>query len=146
MIILAIGILGIGALQTSSLKSNQSSYLRTQAVFHGQDLAERMRSNKAGVQADAYDAPTPALTASCLQDAGCTAAQLAAHDVAEWQASLAAGMPLGAGAVCIDATPDDGTAALPACDGNGTDYAIKIWWDDARDGSADQRYVTSFQP
>lgn len=146
MIVLAIGILGISAMQTSSLKSNQSSYLRTLAVFHGQDLSERMRSNQAGVVAGNYDAPTPALTASCLAAAGCSAAELAAHDVAEWQAAIAAGLPLGDGEVCLDSTPDDGTPASPACDGAGAIYAIKLWWDDRRKGNANQRYVVSFQP
>ncbi len=146
MIVLAIGILGISAMQTSSLKSNQSSYQRTQAVFHSQDLVERMRSNQAGVRAGNYDAPEPALTAACLTSAGCSPAELAAHDVAEWEASITAGLPFGAATVCIDATPDDGTVDDAACDGDGELYTIKIWWDDMRDGSADQRYVMSFQP
>jgi type IV pilus assembly protein PilV len=146
MIILAIGILGIGAMQTSSLKSNQSSYLRTQAVFHGLDIVERMRSNLAGVQAGDYDDPTPALTAACLTAAGCTATQLAAHDVAEWEAGIEGGLPAGAATVCLDSDPSDGTPAVPACDSLGAVYAIKIWWDDNRDGTAEQKYVMSFQP
>ena len=146
MVVLAIGILGISAMQTSSLKSNQSSYLRTLAVFHGQDLSERMRSNQAGVAAGNYDNPTPALTANCLAAAGCSPAALAAHDVAEWQAAIAAGLPFGSGAVCLDAPPDDGTPADIQCDGSGAIYAIKLWWDDRRAGDANQRYVVSFQP
>jgi type IV pilus assembly protein PilV len=146
MIILAIGILGIGALQTASLKSNQSSYLRTQAVFHSLDLVERMQGNQTGVRAGNYDDPVPELTSACLTQAGCSAAEMAAHDVAEWAASIASRLPLGAATVCVDSDPSDGTAAAPACDGLGAVYAITVWWDDKRDGVANQKYVMSFQP
>jgi len=146
MVVLAIGILGISALQATSMKSNQSSYARTQAILHTEDIVERMRSNLAGVRNGDYDDPTPALNAACLTPAACSAAQLAAHDVAEWQAGIAANMPLGSAIVCIDSTPEDGTPDAPACDGSGAVYAVKIWWDDMREGSASQRYVTSFRP
>ena len=146
MVVLAIGILGISALQANSMKSNQSSYMRTQAIMHTEDIVERMRSNLAGVSNGNYNDPTPAINAACLSAAACTPAQLAAHDVAEWEAGVAANMPLGSAVVCIDSTPEDGTPAAPACDGIGTAYATKIWWDDRRDGSADQRYVMSFRP
>lgn len=146
MVILAIGILGISALQTNSMKSNQSSYMRTQAILHSEDIVERMRSNLAGVSNGSYNDPTGAINAACLSPAACTPAQLAAHDVGEWEAGVAANMPLGAAVVCIDSTPEDGTPAAPACDALGRVYATKIWWDDRRDGSADQRYVMSFQP
>lgn len=146
MTILAVGILGINAMQTSTLKSNQNSYMRTQAVYLAQDIVERMRSNAQGVEAGNYDDPTPVATAACQTAAGCTAAQMAANDVAQWEAALAANLPAGAGVVCLDSTPDDGTIAAPACSGSGTLYAVKIWWDDNRDGSATERYVMPFQP
>lgn len=146
MVILAIGILGIGALQVNSLKSNQSSYMRTQAVFHSQDIAERMRSNLAGFRNGSYNDPAPLLDADCLAAAACTSAELAAHDVAEWEAGIAANLPMGSAAVCLDSSPADGTGAAPACDSLGNGYAVKIWWDDNRDGTADQQYVMSFQP
>lgn len=146
MVILAIGILGISALQANSMKSNQSSYMRTQAILHAEDIVERMRSNLAGVRNGSYNDPAPAINAACLSPAACTPAQLAAHDVGEWEVGIGANMPLGSAVVCIDSTPEDGTPAAPACDGLGRVYATKVWWDDRRDGSADQRYVMSFQP
>jgi type IV pilus assembly protein PilV len=71
---------------------------------------------------------------------------MAANDVALWEASVAANLPLGGAVVCLDATPDDGTPAVPACDSSGNIYAVKIWWDDNRNGAANQRYVMTFQP
>src|SRR5690606_23944875 len=117
MVILAIGILGISALQANSMKSNQSSYMRTQAILHTEDNDERMRSNLAGVSNASSNDPTPAINAACLSPAACTSAQLAAHDVGEWEAGVAVNMPLGSAVVCIDSTPEDGTPAAPACDG-----------------------------
>lgn len=146
MTVLAIGILGIGAMQTSSLKSNQNSYMRTQAVFHSQDIVERMRGNAAAVAAGLYNDPTPVVTAACQTAAGCTAAQMAANDVAQWEAGVAASLPAGAATVCRDSTAADGTALVPACDGSGTTYAVKIWWDDDRDGTLNQRFIMTFQP
>ena len=84
LVILAIGILGVFALQTSSLKSNQNSYLRTQATILSYDIVERIRANREGVNNLDYNNPTPATTASCLTTTGCSATQMAANDISEW--------------------------------------------------------------
>ena len=146
MTILAVGILGIGAMQTSTLKSNQNSYMRTQAVFHANDIVERMRSNLAGVSAGNYDDPSPVVTAACQTTTGCSAAAMAANDVAQWETSVAAALPMGAATACLDSSPVDGTAAAPACNSSGDVYAVKIFWDDDRDGTLNQRFVMTFQP
>lgn len=146
MLILGVGILGISAMQASTLKTNQNSYMRTQAVFHSLDIVERLLSNIAGAQAGNYNDPAPVFTGACQTGAGCSAAQMASNDVALWEASVAANLPLGGAVICLDSIPDDGTPAAPACNGLGTVYAVKIWWDDNRDGTANQRYVMTFQP
>ncbi|MCP5330911.1 MAG: type IV pilus modification protein PilV [Pseudomonadales bacterium] len=146
LLILAIGLLGMSGLQTVSLRNTQSAYLRTQASLNSNDIVERIRANLQGVEAGSYDGAAGAVTASCNTTAGCTPAQLAANDIAEWKAALAADLPSGAGTVCADSTPEDGTAAASACDGLGTLYAVKIWWDEDRDGNAEKRFTLSFQP
>lgn len=146
MTILAVGILGINAMQTSTLKSNQNSYMRTQAVYLAQDIVERARSNAQGIATGGYNDPAPVVTAACQTSAGCTSAQMAANDVAQWETAVAAALPSGAGVVCLDASPDDGTPAAPACSDTGALYTVKIWWDDNRDGTQNQRFVMPFQP
>ena len=146
LLILAIGLLGMSGLQTVSLRNTNSAYLRTQASLNSNDVVERVRANLQGVEAGSYNGVAGAVTAACNTVAGCTPAQLAANDIAEWKAALAADLPSGAGTVCADSTPEDGTAAANACDGLGTLYAVKIWWDEDRDGSAEKRFVLSFQP
>lgn len=134
--ILSIGLVGVAGLQVISLKNNQSAYMRSQVSAFAYDLADRMRSNVAGADAGFYDPDTAAVRATCTTTVGCTTQQLAQNDLAEWNASLAANLPMGTGFVCIDSTPYDGSGVgAPACDGNGTQFSVKVWWDDNRDGA-----------
>ena len=145
LLVLSFGLLSMGGLQTVSLRNNQTAYYRTQAIMLANDMAERMRGNIAGVTAGGYNNVTGAATANCFTSTGCTPAQMAAQDVFSWEAEVAAALPGGDGVVCRDATQDDGTPAAVACSNTGSIYAIKIWWDDNRDGTAEQRYVLGFQ-
>ncbi len=134
-LVVAIGLVGVAGLQVASLKNNQSAFMRSQATALAYDLADRMRSNRDGAGSDQYDASAASLTAGCASTSGCSAQQLAEHDMAEWAAALSSNLPMGQGVVCIDSTPNDGaSAASPACDGSGTQFAVKIWWDDNTDG------------
>ena len=146
LLILSVGLLGMTGLQTVSLRNTQSAYMRTQASIASNDIVERIRANLQGAEANSYNAIAGSATASCNTIAGCTAAQLAANDIAEWKAALAADLPAGVGTVCADATPEDGTPGTPACDGAGNLYAVKIWWDEDRDGAAEKRFSLSFRP
>ena len=135
-LLLSIGLVGLAGLQAASLVNNQSSFMRSQATALAYDLADRMRSNVPGANAGAYDPANAAITASCKTASGCTTQQMAEHDIAEWNAAINTDLPMGQGWVCIDSTPNDGaSAANPQCDGNGTQFTIKIWWDDNRDGA-----------
>lgn len=146
LLILAIGLLGMTGLQTVSLRNTQSAYLRTQASIASNDIIERIRANLQGVEANSYDANAGAVTAACNTITGCSAGELAANDIAEWKAALAADLPSGVGTVCTDSSPEDGTPGVPACDGIGDLYAVKIWWDEDRDGAAEKRFSLSFRP
>jgi type IV pilus assembly protein PilV len=146
LLILSGGLMGMAGVQAVSLRNNQSAYFRTQATTLTLDIIERMRANKTGVDNGAYDNAAGAATADCFTTGGCTAAEMAGQDVLDWSAMVVAALPGGAGVVCLDSTGDDGTPAAPACDGLGSVYAIKIWWDDDRDGVSNARYVTTMQP
>ena len=135
-LILAIGLVGVAALQGVALKNNQSTYMRSQAAALAYDLADRMRSNVAAADAGSYDPALAALTADCETVTGCSPDALARHDLAEWNAAITSFLPDGEGFVCVDSTPNDGTGATdPQCDGAGTQFSIKVWWDDDRDGA-----------
>ncbi len=138
-LLLSIGLVGLAGLQAASLTNNQNSFMRSQVTAMAYDLADRMRANVPGANATAYNPANAAVTAACKSTTGCTPQQMAQTDLAQWNAALVTHLPMGQGWVCIDATPDDGaSAAAPACDGNGTQWVVKIWWDDNRDGAITQ--------
>jgi len=153
LLVLSIGLLGLAGLQVAALQNNQSAFMRSQATALAYDLADRMRSNVVGTISGNYDPANAAVVPTCRTTAGCTSQEMAANDLAEWNATIAANLPMGEGAVCIDSTPSDGAdSTTPECDGVGTQYVIKLWWDENRDGeiSTDptnmERLEISFQP
>ncbi|CAG7857593.1 hypothetical protein MCAMS1_02478 [biofilm metagenome] len=148
VVVLAVGLLGLAALQTTTLSNNQSAYFRSMATQFAYDMSDRMRSNRAGL--GNYNKGVAANN-NCTAN-NCTAAQMAADDLFQWNSALTNqrnGLPDGTGIVCIDSTPETPPNATPAadgCDGLGTDYAIKVWWDDNRSGAANQLFIMSFRP
>lgn len=151
-LLLSIGLVGLAGLQGASLMSNQSSFMRSQVTALAYDLADRMRANVQGANANRYDPSAAKSIGACKTTTGCSVRQLARNDLAEWNTAIAAYLPDGQGWVCIDSTPDDGaSAANPQCDGTGTNFAIKIWWDDNRDGAITltaanmERFAMTFQ-
>jgi type IV pilus assembly protein PilV len=164
LVVLSLGLLSMAGLQIISIRSVHSSFVRGQAVLSAYTIADRMRANRPAVRdldgtaigfynsADVatYQAPNDN---DCTEDAAaataCTTAEMAAHDLFEWNQSLTVDttrLPNGQGTVCIDSTSNDGTPAAPACDGVGNDYAIKIWWTAIEQaGATTKRYVMRFQ-
>lgn len=92
--VLAIGILGAGAIQTIGLQANQGAYLRSQAMFLASDMIDRIRANRSvkatylGLDTDTNNTVTP----GCRSTAnGCSPANLAAEDIVEWRTQVEAG-------------------------------------------------------
>jgi len=160
ILVLSFGMLGVASLLATSLSGSHTSSLRTQAIVLADDLADRMRANRVtaiGVAPNNYEGIAPAENRCRAVHYGhrhaapvaCTPAELAADDLFDWFSQVAAVLPAGSGVVCIDSTPDDGTAAAPACDGVGGAYAIKEFWNEkpARGGVAvPKRFSTSVRP
>lgn len=144
LVVLSIGLIGLAGLQSTSLRMNNSAYMRSQATALAYDMADRVRSNiDAGT---AYDAPTAAATANCEGSTGCSALEMAQNDMFRWLEQIADVLPLGVGTICLDSTP-----ATAACDGSGDAYIIRVTWDDNRSGAADvndpnENIVLSFRP
>jgi len=155
IVIIAFGLLGIVGLQAFALKNNQSASFRLTATTLAGDIVDRMKTNVAGVTTGAYDHADAGAyavgnkVAGCLA-AGCSPAELAANDLAEWSEKVAQALPGGRAVVCLDSTPNDGTApGAAACDGAGTvGYAVKIWWTDDRTSKTPtpQLFWTAFNP
>jgi type IV pilus assembly protein PilV len=160
VLVLGIGILGVGAMQALSLSSNHTASMRSQAVALTQNMADRMRANLTAVRAAPPNnyASVVAVSNSCRAiyrtwtvgaPADCNPTVLAADDLFDWLDNVAALLPQGVGRVCLDSSPDDGTAGVNACDGLGNIYAIKVFWTEraTRTGPVEpKRFVTTVRP
>jgi type IV pilus assembly protein PilV len=143
VVIASVGFIGAARLQTLGMKMNSSAQYRQKAVLLTYQMADRVRANRAGFGAGAYNNPAIG-SKTCLTDVvGCTPAQLAVADMTEWSEDITGQLPGGSGVVCVDSTPNDGTAGAPACDGVGSMLAVKVWWADTVGAS---RFVAAVRP
>lgn len=99
--LLSIGILGVARVHGEAIQQSSSAATQTMADALARQMFERMRLNPAGVTAARYNAVTATVAdPACIGTAGgCTEATLAATDIGEWYASLAASLPQGGGSV-----------------------------------------------
>jgi type IV pilus assembly protein PilV len=119
LVVLAVGMLGIASLYVTTLRASGSATSRMQAINLATDLGDRIRANRTAGDAYAGD-PAGTLTTCVGATVSCTAEQMAAHDLAVWQAAIQAALP-GApvGVVNVD------TATTP------TTYQIQVSWVEA---------------
>lgn len=119
LVILSIGLLGLAGLQANSMTNNHNAYLRSQATVLANDMADRMRANMAGVQANRYNNINGIpVDPGCIA-VDCTPAQIATFDAFEWNTALSNELPAGQGTVV----------------GNNINFTITVRWDEARNGA-----------
>jgi type IV pilus assembly protein PilV len=135
LVVLALGVLGAGAMQLTAHRVRQESQWLSSASRLAADFAGRLRANAA--QADAiyagfdYDSrrePVPDPSFGC-GDAACDSAQLARADLAELKQQVAQALPSGRVRICRDRHMWHGGRLRWPCDG-GLDapLVIKIGW------------------
>ena len=95
VLIFSIGMLGTAGMMVLSVRTNHSAYLRTQASFMAESMAERMRSNTGWEAAytGTYDSTTAGIVDAC--ESACTPAELVARDKALWSQQLKDQLPNG---------------------------------------------------
>lgn len=86
VLVLGLGLLGVGALQTRSIQANHDATMYSRAAFLAGDIAERMRANPAGVRAGSYARTlnTTVLAGSDCATGPCSPTQLASYDIDQW--------------------------------------------------------------
>ena len=102
-LIISFGMLALLALQNNAIQYNKTTEYRSLATMLATDLAERMRANREQAIGGAYDMngsstppdELPGRVACATPPATCTAAELAAQDVSEWQRLLFINLPGG---------------------------------------------------
>ena len=128
LFVLAVGMLGVNALQIQALQENSDNYWRAQAVILSQDLADRMRANTVGAAKGSYRTTGGATPGGNCVTGTCTPAQIAGWDLLIWNTAITnAGLPAGQGTViCADAT---GTAdGLPCSPGPASLHTVTVTW------------------
>lgn len=132
VLILAIGLLGLAGLQISSLRNNLSAEQRGQAAQLVYDMTDRMRANTPGL-ADYTNAASEDTNCVTTPVVGCSPAQLARHDIFEWEREIGSVLPGGQGAINL----------------SGAVFSVTVSWDDDRDGdidASDASFTAGFQP
>lgn len=89
LILLSVGFLAVANMQIQSMRSNQNSNHRAQALLLISDMMDRMRNNPQGVANGSYDdRSTGTMTLPECISTGCNATQMAGLDMYEWSANL----------------------------------------------------------
>ena len=95
LIIFSVGILGMAALLMLSVRTNHTAYLRSQAGFLAQGIADRMRMNMPALWNNQYNLayPVTGTAPGCTAAAPCTIAQVVTRDSIIWSRSLTQLLP-----------------------------------------------------
>jgi len=120
LVVLAIGLLGIAALYLNSLQSGRTAIYRTQAITLAADLADRIRMNRTAQAAyGTLFADNEAVVGTCSTTGGCSDADLASTDLANWKAEIAQQLPNGQGQVAV---------TMPVAVDEPTTYVVIVRW------------------
>ena len=125
--VLSMGLGSLSLMMLAAINGTSQARHQTVAATQAASLAEMI-----ALSSDAYGhylTPPGADVASCESEF-CDGAAMAAANHSFWQAQITHALPNGAGFVCRDGSPDDGTPEDPACDGAGA-VVIKIFWSDS---------------
>lgn len=152
LVVFSLGMLGMTGLLAVSMKVNHGAYLRSQASFLAQSMADRMRANSRAVWANSYNDADYPISGSdpCSAGAACSFANVAIRDKVIWSQQLTDQLPSAAASISCTATagiitPD--AAGNPPYNGLCT---MTISWNQTslvRDtASADETFAWVFQP
>jgi type IV pilus assembly protein PilV len=114
VVIISVGLLGVAALHTISLRNGQYAHSRSQASAFANDIIDRMRANRDVAGTAAYDialgTPAPSSPTTLVQS-----------DLKAWKDAIKAALPNGDGSV------EKGEA------GGHVIYVVTIQWGEHQD-------------
>jgi type IV pilus assembly protein PilV len=133
-----VGLLGLAGMQARGLNDTQRAYFHTQATELAYEIADKIRANrtqvasyvvtKTGLAAKTCPTSNNPCTACSSSATSCTAAQMVAKDLYDWNQALSATLPIGQGS--IELTTDGY-------------YLIQVFWDDDKDGVLESFALTA---
>ncbi len=122
LLILSIGLLGLAALQTVGLRSNQMAVMRTQATHQAYDMTDRMRASPVAVAASDY------VMAVAQSPADTSATGQALQDLIDWR-GLVQTLPGGRSSISRCIPPGAGANLCTAITNT-----VTVFWDEERKG------------
>lgn len=102
VLVLAVGLLGMAAMQVQSSQMTNGAEQRTQAILLTADMMDRIRANRTnsadynGISVD------PAVTTCATDYAPGAAATVSANDITEWSNLIVCLLPEGTGTVAVN--------------------------------------------
>jgi type IV pilus assembly protein PilV len=134
LVVIAIGLVGVAKLQSSSLLANTDAYYASLASFLAYEMAERVRVNPNGNGSYAVAMSTgPSTSLDCV-GGPCSASNMARFDVQQWLDIISTSLPEGGGKITYVGGAQDAFGIVvrwkPKLGGNcaadgtaGTDYS-----------------------
>ncbi|MCB2263848.1 MAG: type IV pilus modification protein PilV [Candidatus Thiosymbion ectosymbiont of Robbea hypermnestra] len=116
--VLALGLMGLAALQITGAKGQYSAEKHSQAGLLAEDMLERLRANRTAARAGRYDTGLDARPRRCERTA-CPATPSESRDLCQWKQRLGCSLPAGDGAIGR----------------SGTLVTVTVRWDDSRGSS-----------
>lgn len=153
LLVFSLGLMGLAGLMVLSVKTNNSAYLRTQASFMAQSMADRMRANLGQIPAYVGNYSATTIAGDSCITASCAPLAIAARDKSIWSTQLVAMLPNPrANIACTGASLSTTASTSGAATYNGL-CTLTIKWTEAtleRTASAgappDQTFAWVFQP
>jgi len=133
--ILATGILAVINMQTLAMGTVQTNGYLLQAEWLLNDMLERSKANPTGFIVALSTWPDGRFNARCESPAGCSMAELAAHDLADWQRRLAERLPGGYGEIEPVTIRELPSPATP--------YRISVRWQGSKNSGRDTQVPVS---
>lgn len=133
LIVFSIGLLGVAAMMVSAVRGNHQAYHHSQAVYVATAMADGLRANLAAVNAGTYN--TGWISSSTPNNCtDCSAANLAARDLAAWTQMASQRLPGGEIQIACNAVAG---STLPASAFNGV-CTLGVRWSEVGDTGQSQ--------
>jgi type IV pilus assembly protein PilV len=138
LVVLSIGLLGIGLMQTTNLGLTKTAYSRTQAMLLASDIADRIRANENFAASYVTTSNTGNSQPGCTNGAACAGAALAVADIQDWSNRIFAEFPGGTGEILgAPSTPDACPGYTPTAIAAGFMRVVIKWGESASSTGAE---------
>jgi type IV pilus assembly protein PilV len=118
VLVLSLGLLGMAGMQARALKSNQSSYARSQAVMFSYYILDAMRADSASAKGLSYNTAV----AGICDPSAITGATLVDNNQRDWITNIRAGLG-----------KENTSCGVITCGSTGV-CTVKVMWDDSLAG------------